>query len=124
MTALWVALAGGLGAGARFVVDGLLTERTSRSLPLATLIINVIGSFLLGVVTGWTAGSELALVRAVLGGGFLGGVTTFSTASVEFVRLVFSSRRRAAAVLAVAMIGLSVAMALLGLLLGGWAARP
>lgn len=124
MTALWVALAGGLGAGARFVVDGLLTERTSRSLPVATLIINVIGSFLLGVVTGWAAGSELALVRAVLGVGFLGGFTTFSTASVELVRLVLSSRRRAAAVLAVAMIGLSVAMALLGLLLGGWAARP
>lgn len=119
MTALWVALAGGLGAGARFVLDGLLTEHSSRSLPIATLIINVLGSFLLGVITGWAAQDGLTIVRAVAGVGFLGGFTTFSTASVELVRLLHAERPWTAAVLAVTMVGVSIAMALLGLLVGG-----
>nr|NLI49306.1 hypothetical protein [Propionibacterium sp.] len=118
MIALWVALAGGLGAGARFVVDGLLTARTQRTLPTATLTINVVGSFLLGVVVGWVGRGGPDAVRAVAGVGFLGGFTTFSTASVELVRLV-RERPRAAAVLGTAMIVLALAAAALGLALGG-----
>lgn len=120
MTALWVALAGGLGAGSRFVLDGLLTEHSRRALPTATLVINVVGSFLLGVVTGWAAAHDAAsLVRAVAGVGFLGGFTTFSTASVELVRLVRADRPWAAVFLALAMVVVSVGAALLGLLVGG-----
>ncbi|MHA6522928.1 fluoride efflux transporter FluC [Tessaracoccus sp. G1721] len=118
MSALWVALAGGLGAGSRFVLDGLLTEHSNRSLPTATLIINVAGSFLLGVVTGWATHDGLTILRAVAGVGFLGGFTTFSTASVELVRLLRAERPRAAAVLAATMIGVSIAMAILGLTVG------
>ncbi len=129
MTALWVALAGGLGAGARFVLDGLLTARTRRALPTlptATLTINVLGSFLLGVVAGWAgrgvAGLEVAqTVSAVAGVGFLGGFTTFSTASVELVRLVRAERPWAAVVLAMTMLALALAAAALGLALGGLA---
>ena len=129
MTALWVALAGGLGAGARFVLDGLLTARgrgagPTANLPTATLSINVLGSFLLGVVVGWagrgTAGQDVTdMVRAVVGVGFLGGFTTFSTASVELVRLVRAERPLAAVVLAVAMVTLALVAAMLGLALGG-----
>lgn len=120
MTAVWLALAGGLGAGARFVLDGVLTDHSRRSLPTATLVINVVGSFLLGVVTGWVAAHDgSAVVRAVAGVGFLGGFTTFSTASVELVRLVRADRPWAAAGLAVVMVGFSVGAALLGLLAGG-----
>lgn len=118
MTELWVALAGGLGAGARFVLDGLLTAHGRRSLPTATLTINVLGSFLLGVVVGWAAHGGLELVRSVAGVGFLGGFTTFSTASVELVRLVRAERPLAAAGLALAMVGLSIAAGVLGLTLG------
>jgi fluoride exporter len=116
---VWVALAGGVGAGARFVLDGLLTEHSHRNLPTATLIINVLGSFLLGVVTGWAAAHDGApMVRAVAGVGFLGGFTTFSTASVELVRLVRAERPLAATGLAVGMIAVSIAVAALGLILG------
>ena len=118
MTPLWIALAGGLGAGSRFVLDGLLTERSRRNLPTATLVINVLGSFLLGVVAGWVGSGGPPLVRSVAGIGFLGGFTTFSTASVELVRLARAERPVAAAGLAATMLALSVAGVLLGLALG------
>lgn len=119
MTPLWVALAGGLGAGARFMVDGLLTEHLRRRLPTATLVINVAGSFLLGAVVGWvTAHNGTMVLRSVAGVGFLGGFTTFSTASVELVRLVRAERPTAAAVLAAAMLLLGLLAAALGLALG------
>ncbi len=127
MTALWLALAGGLGAGARFVLDGLLTARrpgsSPASLPTATLTINVLGSFLLGVVAGWagrgaTGAWWAETLSAVAGVGFLGGFTTFSTASVELVRLVRAERPWGAVVLAVTMLALALAAAALGLALG------
>ena len=104
---------------ARFVLDGLLTEHSRRYLPTATLIINVRGfvparrGHRLGQPTTGRRYSE-----PVAGVGFLGGFTTFSTASVELVRLVRAERPRAAAVLAATMIGVSIAMAILGLTVG------
>lgn len=116
MTPVWLALAGGLGAGTRFVLDGVLTARIRRGLPTATLIINVIGSFLLGLLTGW--GADHRTIRAVLGVGLLGGFTTFSTASVELVRLVRAERRWAALALGSSMLMLCVLAAGAGLGLG------
>lgn len=120
MIPLGVAAAGGLGAAARFMLDGALTVRLPRTLPTATLVINVLGSFLLGAVTGWAAGGEAGAVRGVLGVGFLGGFTTFSTASVEAVRLVRAHRPAAAVGLALAMLVLSLGAAVLGLAVGSW----
>jgi CrcB protein len=82
-------LAGGLGAVARFVVDGVVKARFGDRVPWGTLLINVTGSLALGVLTGLVihrGGPDD--VRVVLGTGFCGGYTTFSTASVETVRLV------------------------------------
>lgn len=117
MIPLGVAAAGGLGAAARFMLDGALTARLPRTLPTATLVVNVLGSFLLGAVTGWAAAGA---VRGVLGVGFLGGFTTFSTASVEVVRLMRARRPAAAAGLALAMLMLSLGAAVLGLAVGSW----
>lgn len=114
---LLVALAGGAGAGARFVVDGALSDRLRVRLPVATLIINVSGSFLLGVLTQWGLMGGSVTTVAVLGVGFLGGFTTFSTASVELVGLVRSKRSGAAAVLAVSMLVLSLSTAIVGMTL-------
>lgn len=114
-----LALAGGLGAASRFLVDGLVTARSRRTVPLGTLTVNVAGSFLLGLLTAAVlAGAPAPGVLLVLGTGFLGGFTTFSTACVEVVRLVRAGRRRAAAGLALVMLGVSAAAAALGLTVG------
>ena len=113
MIPVWVAVAGGLGAAARFMLDGALTARLSRSLPTATLVINVLGSFLLGLVTGGI--DDGAALRAALGVGFLGGFTTFSTASVEGWRLLRAGRAAAAALHAGGGLIAGVLAAFLGL---------
>lgn len=95
-----VALAGGLGAAVRLLMDGLIRERRPGSvLPWGTITINVSGSLLLGVLLGLAAGSWVGAewVR-IVGVGFLGGFTTFSTASFETVRLL-QQRRLGAALL-------------------------
>lgn len=51
MTMLWVCLAGGLGAVARFLLDSRINSRFSVPVPLGTLVINVMGSLLLGLIT-------------------------------------------------------------------------
>lgn len=128
MTALLVlavAAAGGVGAVVRFVFDGALRSWLRVGFPIGTTIINVTGSFLLGLVTGLALAHGLPPEwRAVLGTGFLGGYTTFSTASYETVRLAQQRRYRAALVNGVGMLVLALAAAGLGLWLGQLAGQP
>lgn len=92
---LGVALAGGLGAAARYVTDTLLRERREWTAPAATFLINATGSFLLGLFTGLVTDGTW---HALLGAGFCGGFTTFSTAMLDAVRLWREQRRGRAAV--------------------------
>ena len=115
MTTLLMALAGGLGAGTRYSLDAWMRPRVSPRLPWSTHLINISGSLLLGLIVGLGADDTW---HTVLGTGFLGGYTTFSTASVESVHLVLDRRYRAAAVNAVGMLVLSIAAASLGYALG------
>jgi CrcB protein len=117
---LLIALAGGLGAVVRFLADGLVDGLARRaSIPLGTLVINVSGSLLLGLITGWWAAhTGDPGLRLALGTGFLGGYTTFSTASVEAARLALSGRGWAAVAQAAGMVVLGVTAAALGLWLG------
>ena len=92
MSALgWVAfvIAGAVGAPARYLVDGAVGDRSAGVFPWGTFVVNVTGSLVLGFVTG------LAMYHAfptepkvVLGAGFCGAYTTFSTFTFETVRLV------------------------------------
>nr|MCW2728204.1 chromosome condensation protein CrcB [Aeromicrobium sp.] len=116
MIPLVMAVAGGLGAGTRYALDRWMRSRVTARMPWSTMLINVSGSFALGLVVGLGADHTW---RTILGTGFLGGYTTFSTASVETVRLVLERRHTAAAVNALAMLGLGVAAAAGGYLLGG-----
>lgn len=123
MTAVWMlallALAGGLGAGARFILDGVIRQRTSSALPLGTVTINLLGSLLLGLLTGLVGAALLPVdAQFVLGAGLLGGFTTFSTASVEAVRLAERGRGLSAAATAVLPLLAGVALAAIGLVLG------
>jgi fluoride exporter len=120
---VWLAAAGGLGALARLVLDGMVRQRTEAT-GLGTMVINLTGSLLLGLVTGLAAASVLPEpFRLVLGTGFLGGYTTFSTASVETVRLVHQRRWAAAALHGLGMLVGSVALAAAGVWLGLHAGR-
>lgn len=114
-----VAVAGGVGAALRFVSDGLVAARSRLPIPLGTLLVNVTGSFVLGLVTGLASGGVVdSRTAAVLGTGMMGGYTTFSTASVETVRLLRAGRSRLAVVNALGMLVVSVGAAALGLQLG------
>lgn len=116
---LVAALAGGVGAGLRYVVDRLLTPRSGLRFPVGILVVNVSGSFALGVLTG--LGTVLAPeLSLTLGLGLLGGYTTFSTVSVETVLLAQRKRWRDAALNLFGTLALAALAAGLGLLLAGW----
>jgi CrcB protein len=88
-----LSLAGGVGAVARLVVDGLVRSRLAGAMPWGTVLINITGSLVLGLLTGMLGAQLLSPeLQLVLGSGFLGGYTTFSTASVETVRLLQERR--------------------------------
>jgi CrcB protein len=81
-------LAGAIGAPARYLVDGLVQDRAPGAFPLGTYVINVTGSFVLGVITGLVLYHALPSVpKTVLGTGFCGAYTTFSTYTYESIRL-------------------------------------
>lgn len=81
--------AGSAGAASRFWLDGALRRRWPTVFPWATLVINVSGSLLLGMLSGLVIDHGFsANVTLIAGTGFCGGYTTFSTASFETVRLV------------------------------------
>lgn len=113
MTWLLIGLFGGLGAAARFVIDGVVTSLRRTSVPLGTMVVNLLGSFGLGLLYGWWLGRS-ELVIAVVGVGFFGGFTTFSTAALESARLMVEGRRWAGLGLAVVMLVACVAAAAFG----------
>lgn len=119
MTALYVSLAGGLGASVRFMVDSVVRAFTGRNFPFGTLIINVSGSFILGILTGLVLHHHASVdTKLIVGTGFCGGFTTFSTASFEAVRLIEERRMTA---LSIQVIG-NAALALSAAALGIWIA--
>lgn len=115
-----IAVAGGLGTVARVVIDGLIKSRMSGAIPWGTIAINVSGSLLLGFAAGLAAGQMLPEEWfLIVGTGFLGGYTTFSTASFETVRLVQERAWAASAVSALGTLVIATGAAGVGLWLGG-----
>lgn len=118
---IFVALcaAGGVGAALRFVVDGLVRSRARSVFPWGTAVINVTGSLVLGVLTGLTLSAVLAPQWVlVLGAGMMGGYTTFSTASIETMRLVQEREYVMAATNGLVVLVVTVAVGFGGLWLG------
>ena len=134
---LALCLAGGLGAAARFALDGAITSALARrkserapkavhapkaegpALPVGTVVVNLSGSFLLGVLVGLVAAGALPpAVQLTAGVGFLGGYTTFSTASFQTVQLLREGRIGASALIGLGQLLAGVALAAAGLALG------
>lgn len=91
-------LACAVGAVARYVVDRMVTDAVRRDFPWGTVVINLSGSFALGLLTGFGLYHGFPSdARLVLGTGFCGGYTTFSTFTFETVRLIETGRVGAAA---------------------------
>jgi CrcB protein len=116
---LLLSVAGGAGAVLRFVVDGAVRDLVGARWPWGTAAINVSGSFLLGLLTGLVTRGTPHELLLVLGTGLLGGYTTFSTASLETVRLAEERRYLAAASNAFGMLVAATGAAALGLLVAG-----
>ena len=118
MIAVLTFIAGASGAVARFVIDALIKLRWRSPFPLGTVLINVTGSLLLGVLAGLVLfHGQPSAWQTVIGTGFCGGYTTFSTASFETVRLVQQGRRMYALANAVGSLVVSVAACAAGLAL-------
>lgn len=118
-----VLLAGAAGAVVRFVVSRLAVRWSSgppsryRDFPWAVLIVNVVGSALGGAVLGLAeAGAVSADVRLILLTGFCGGLTTFSTFSVETIQLVLDGKGRTAAFSVFSNLALGILVAALAYL--------
>ncbi len=88
----WTAMAacGGLGAVVRYAVDTTITARVRGGFPWGILLVNLTGSFVLGLLVGAAVDGDAMFVA---GTGFLGGYTTFSTWMVQTERLGDKGRR-------------------------------
>ena len=116
-SSLLVIFGGGIGAWLRFVAGRLVGQ---AAFPYATLWVNILGSFAMGLLAGWLArqgGAESFDSegwRLLLGVGVLGGFTTFSAFSLEIVTLA----QRGAVGAAAAYAALSLAGGIIGLIAG------
>jgi len=111
-----VGLGGFVGANARYLVGGWVQQRLGAGFPLGTLVVNVSGSFVLGVFATLAMrlpwGEHWRLLVAI---GFVGAYTTFSTFEYETLRLIAEgSRWRAAAANLVGSVSAGLAAAYLG----------
>ncbi|WP_129337824.1 fluoride efflux transporter FluC [Cellulomonas endophytica] len=119
--ALLTALAGGLGAVLRALVDGAVRARVGEDRPVGIVVVNLTGAFALGLVGGLVLRGAPPELGTVLGTGLLGGYTTFSTASLDTARLVLAGRGGAALVHGVGVLVVAVGLAAAGWALGSGA---
>ena len=119
MTALvWLGLGalGGVGAVARFLLDGTVSGRIGRDFPFGTLAVNISGAFVLGVLAGAALADD---AYRLLGTGLVGAFTTFSTWALESHRLGEDGQLRLGALNFLASLALGLAAVCLGRELGG-----
>jgi CrcB protein len=97
---LWavIAIAGAIGAPLRYVIDGVVGRRAQSLFPFGTFVVNMSGSFVLGIVSGLVIYHAFpADGRLVIGVGLIGAYTTFSTFTFETASLMERREMRLAA---------------------------
>jgi fluoride exporter len=110
-----VLLAGGAGAVLRFYVDAIVSSATGRDFPFGTMVVNVSGAVILGLLSGLVLSGNTELVA---GTGVIGSYTTFSTWMLETQRLAEERQHRKVLANVVVSLVLGVAAAALGRLIG------
>jgi len=110
-----VALAGGVGAAMRYLLDAAVRRRTGEGFPWGILVVNLSGALVLGILSPLPADEAW---RWILGTGLLGGYTTFSAVAVTTALLAEEGRARASVTYAAASFAGSVVAAALGLSIG------
>jgi|SRR5271163_4360516 len=122
MGVLFVALGGAIGSVARYLVSGWFAARFGPAFPYGTFVINVTGSFIIGMFFAF-AQDRISLSpywRPFFAVGVVGGYTTFSTFEYESVRLLQSGEMLLAAVYLIGSVVLGAIGTILGLAVGTW----
>lgn len=116
LVVIGVGVLGGLGAIARFLLDGAVAGRVTTSFPIGTLAVNLSGALALGIVVGATTNEDVSRLVAT---GLLGAYTTFSTWTFESERLGEDGELGLAALNFAVSLILGIALAWLGTKIGG-----
>jgi len=111
---IFIAVAGGIGAVSRYGVDAAASAMFGRHFPYGTLIANIVGCFLMGLIMHWSMSIDNLPrhVHLMLTTGFLGAFTTFSTFGYQTIQLVENGNYAAA--------GLNVLLSVAVGLLAAW----
>jgi CrcB protein len=108
-----------IGAPLRYLCDRAIQSRHDMVFPLGTFAVNVLGSLILGIVTGAvTAGGASPQVQLAVGTGFCGALTTYSTFTYETLRLFEDDARLFAAANVTASVVAGLGSAFLGVAIG------
>ncbi len=118
MNILLVAVGGAIGATMRYLLGGWIQGWVGSSFPWGTLVINVSGSLIIGLVLGLVdRGTLSSQARLFLAVGVLGGYTTFSTFSYEGIQMAQSGNYGSLLVYEATHLGLGLLAANLGLIM-------
>jgi CrcB protein len=118
---LWICLGGAVGTGARYLLSGWVLRLAGPGFPYGTLAVNVIGSFLIGLVMQVSLSTDLIppTLRLTLTTGLMGGFTTYSAFNYETLQLV----QEGSWPLAAANLGITVVSCLVAGALGVFTGR-
>lgn len=120
MAYFYIFIGGGVGAILRYVLHMRIDHAVSANFPYGILTVNILGSFLIGVLAGIVSRetfSEVSYLSPLLMVGVLGGFTTFSTFSLETINLIQGGKYQAAMFYVLASVILSIFAAFLGLMI-------
>ena len=120
-TVIAVGIAGFIGALARYGVDGLIAQKTASSFPWGTLVVNISGSLILGILFAVLVEGRTALApwfRTAATVGLLGAYTTFSTLTLETFRLAEDGSYLLAGLNALGSLALGMVAVFVGVVLG------
>jgi CrcB protein len=117
---VWVCLGAAVGAPGRYLVDRAIQARHDSLMPWGTMLVNVVGSFVVGLLTGLATTHEVPdAVALALGTGLCGALTTYSTFSYETFRLFEHGARLYALLNSGLSLLAGLGFAVLGYALGG-----